>query len=100
MIEQGSEEWHAQRRGKVTASRVADVLRRTKSGYAASRKNYEAQLICERLTGTTAESYINAAMQWGIDKEPEARDLYAFMKGAAVERAEFIDHPSIEMAGA
>lgn len=100
MIEQGSEEWQAQRRGKVTASRVADVIKKTKSGYSTSRKNYAAQLLCERLTGRTAEGFTNGAMQWGIEKEPEARAAYEFMKDVTVELVSFVDHPAIAMAGA
>jgi len=50
-IVQGSPEWIAIRLGKVTASRVADVVARTKSGWGASRANYMAELIAERLTG-------------------------------------------------
>lgn len=100
MIEQGTEAWQAQRRGKVTASRVADVIKKTKSGYSTSRKNYAAQLLCERLTGKTAEGFSNAAMAWGIEKEPEARVAYEFMKNATVEQVSFIDHPSIDMSGA
>jgi len=97
---QGGDAWHAQRRGKVTASRVADVIKKTKSGYSTSRKNYAAQLLCERLTGKTAEGFSNAAMAWGIEKEPEARVAYEFMKNATVEQVSFIDHPSIAMSGA
>lgn len=97
---QGGDAWHAQRRGKVTASRVADVIKKTKSGYSTSRKNYAAQLLCERLTGKTAEGFSSAAMQWGIDKEPEARVAYEFMKNATVDLVSFVDHPSIAMSGA
>lgn len=100
MIEQGTEAWAAARRGKVTASRVADVIKKTKSGYSTSRKNYAAQLLCERLTGKTAESFSNAAMQWGIEKEPEARAAYEFMRNVMVEHVGFVDHPSIAMSGA
>lgn len=100
MIEQGTEAWQALRRGKVTASRVADIIKKTKSGYSTSRKNYAAQLLCERLTGRTAESFTNAAMQWGVEKEPEARAAYEFMKDATVELAAFVDHPAIAMSGA
>jgi hypothetical protein len=66
------------RLGKVTASRVADVVAKTKSGYSAGRANYAAQLIAERLTGTVAEAYTNAAMQHGTETEPEARAAYEF----------------------
>jgi len=100
VIEQGTEAWAAARRGKVTASRVADVIKKTKSGYSTSRKNYAAQLLCERLTGRTAEGFSNAAMQWGTEKEPEARIAYEFMKNVTVDLVGFIDHPTIAMSGA
>jgi putative phage-type endonuclease len=100
MIEQGSKEWFAQRCGKVTASRIADIMAKTKAGYSASRKNYLAQLVVERMTGQVAESYSNAAMQWGTEKEPEARAAYEFMSGNSVKEAEFIQHPDITDAGA
>ena len=100
MIEQGSKEWFAQRCGKVTASRIADIMAKTKAGYSASRKHYLAQLVVERMTGQVAESYINTAMQWGTDKEPEARAAYEFMSGNSVKEAEFIHHPDIADAGA
>jgi putative phage-type endonuclease len=100
MIEQGSSAWFAQRIGKLTASRLADALAKTKSGYSASRANYMAQLVAERLTGVPAESYTNAAMQHGIDTEPLARAAYEFHTDNTVEPAGFIDHPVIEMTGA
>jgi len=100
MIEQGTPEWHAQRLGKATASRIADIIARTKSGYGASRANYLAELVCERLTGAPAERYSNAAMQWGTEKEPDARRAYEFISGADVALAEFVEHPRIAMAGA
>lgn len=102
MIEQGSAAWFEQRRGKATASKIADIIATTKSGPSASRKNYLAQLVAERLTGNVEESYTNAPMQWGKDKEPEARAAYAFLYADAVSvgEAEFTDHPAINMAGA
>jgi len=97
---QGTDEWFAARCGKVTASRVADVMAKTKSGYSASRDNYMAQIIAERLTGKPAESYTNAAMQWGIDHEAEARAAYEFYAGHEVTETGFILHPDIQEAGA
>lgn len=97
---QGTPEWFAARCGKVTASRVSDVLARTKSGYAAVRAGYMAQLITERLTGVPAETYTNAAMQWGIDNEALARDAYAFHTDADITEVGFIAHPTMAMAGA
>ena len=100
MIEQRSDEWFAARIGKVTASRVADVLAKTQSGYAASRANYMAQLVCERLTGQKAESFTSGPIQWGIDTEPLARAAYESLKDVLVDEVGFVPHPSIIMAGA
>jgi len=100
MIAQGSAEWFAVRCGKVTASRVADVIAKTKTGYGASRANYAAELIAERLTQTTAPSFTNAAMQWGTDQEPHARAAYSFLHNVDVEEIAFVDHPEIAMSGA
>lgn len=99
-IEQRTDEWFAARLGKVTASRVADVMAKTKSGYAASRKNYMAQLAIERLTGTKAESFTSSHMQWGTEQEPFARAAYEAAKDVMVEEEGFVPHPTIEMAGA
>jgi putative phage-type endonuclease len=99
-MEQKSPEWFKARLGKVTASRVADVMARTKSGYSASRANYMAELICERLTGQPAERFSNAAMQWGTDNEPHAKASYSFMRDAAIEDVGFVPHGSILDFGA
>lgn len=99
-IPQRTDEWFAARIGKATASKVADIVARTKSGYAASRTNYMAQLIAERLTGKVAESFTNAAMQWGIQQEPAARGAYEFYVGADMTEVGFVQHPSIDMSGA
>ena len=100
MIVQGTPEWFAARLGKVTASRVADVIAKTKTGYSASRANYMAELIAERLSGARSEGFTNAAMQWGTDKEPDARAAYCFMRDVDVAEVGFIDHPTIAMTGA
>lgn len=97
---QGTEEWFKRRLGKVTASKVADVMAKTKTGYGAARANYMAQLIAERLTGNVTESYTNAAMQWGTETEPQARAAYTFFTDNAVEEVGFVDHPTIGMSGA
>jgi putative phage-type endonuclease len=97
-MEQRSEEWFQARLGKVTASRVADVLAKIKSGESASRRNYKIQLVSERLTGEKQETYINQAMQDGIDREAFARDRYVQQFGE-VEEVGFIKHPTLE-AGA
>jgi len=99
-IEQGSDAWFAARLGKATASRIADVIAKTSKGWGASRGNYAAQLIAERLTGRPVESYSNAAMAWGTKQEPLARSAYSFWCDADVEQVGFIDHPRVAMSGA
>ena len=99
-MEQRTEEWFSARLGKVTASRVADVIAKTKSGYSASRDNYMAQLICERLTGQQGEPFTNAAMQWGTETEPLARSAYEAYADIMVEELGFVPHPKIEQSGA
>jgi putative phage-type endonuclease len=99
-MEQQTNEWFAARLGKVTASRVADVIAKTKTGYSASRDNYMAQLICERLTGQKGESFTNAAMEWGTQTEPLARSAYENARSLLVKEVGFINHPRIEMSGA
>lgn len=97
---QGTPEWFAARCGRVTASRVADVIGRTKTGWGAGRANYAAQLVAERLTGTVEQGFCNAAMTWGTETEPEARRAYSFRADVDVEQVAFVLHPTIEMAGA
>ena len=99
MMEQRSPEWFAHRLGRVTASRIADVMAQTKSGPGAARKNYLADLVAERLTGEAREGFSNAAMQWGTDMEPQARAAYEFLHDASVTEVGFIDHPTLSMAG-
>lgn len=98
-IEQGSQEWLELRKGKVTASGVADVLAKTKTGVSASRGNYLIELAIQRVTGVIEESYTNAAMQWGKDHEATARALYEAQTGIFVDQIAFVDHPTIEWFG-
>ena len=101
MAEQRTPEWFEQRTGRVTASCIAKVMAKLKSGDpGADRTNYAAQLVTERLTGLPTESYTNAAMQWGTDNEPQARAMYAFQIGEEVVETGFEPHPTIDMAGA
>jgi len=98
-IEQGTDAWKALRLGKVTASRVADVLSKGRSGESASRKNYRTELVVQRITGQPGESFTNAAMEWGTATEPMARVAYEVEKQQFVEQVAFVDHPSIEWFG-
>lgn len=97
---QGTDAWFAMRLGKVTASRVADVMAKTKTGVAASRQNYLIELALQRVTGVFEQGFTTQAMQDGIDREAQARVLYEVTTGEFVDQAPFIDHPKIEGFGA
>jgi len=92
--------WFELRAGKVTASSVYKVMAKTKTGYGADRDNYKAQLVVERLTGQPAKTYSNAAMEWGVQTEAEARAAYEARMGVLVTEVGFMPHPTIEMCGA
>lgn len=83
--DQGTDQWKQARVGIATASRFGDVIAQTRSGYAASRKNYMAELVVERLTGLPADSFTSTAMAWGTETEPVARLEYSLATGNAVE---------------
>ena len=100
-MQQGSQEWKQARCGRVTASRVHDIVAVTRSGgYTTGRKNYLAELVCERLTGVPAPSYQSPAMIYGTETEPEARFAYALKAGVEIDEVGFLKHPVIAMAGA
>lgn len=97
---QGSAEWFTLRSGKVTASRVADVIAKTKTGVSASRAKYAGELIAERLTGMPAKRFSNDAMAWGTEQEPFARKAYEFYRDTDVVEIGFVLHPTIGDCGA
>jgi putative phage-type endonuclease len=99
-MEQRSPEWHAARCGKVTASRVADIIAKTKSAVSASRATYMGELIAERLTGIPTERFVSPAMEHGTAFEAEAREAYTLVAGIHAELVGFVDHPTIAYAGA
>lgn len=99
-MEQRTDEWFEARLGKVTASRIVDVMAKTKTGYGASRGKYMDQLLDEIVTGQPTFGFTNAAMQHGIDTEPKARLYYEILANVDVEEVGFIVHPRIEQSGA
>ena len=96
-MEQRTNEWHAARLAKVTASRVSEVIAK---GKGATRESYMADLIVERLTGQRVGGFTTAHMEWGTEQEPHARAAYSARTGELVEEVGFIDHPRIVNSGA
>jgi putative phage-type endonuclease len=98
---QGSLDWLQSRAGKVTASCIVNVLAKIKTGEAAARRDYKAQLVAEILTGVPqGDTYINAEMQFGLDTEPAARAAYEAQEGVLVDQVGLVVHPRIERAAA
>jgi len=98
-IIQGSLEWLELRKGFVTASRVADIMAKTKTGPSASRQNYLIELAIQRVTGIVEESYKNEAMIRGTEEEPKARQAYELLTETFVEEVPFVKHKTIEWFG-
>lgn len=100
-MEQRSEEWFAARLGRVTASKISDIMARGAKGQKlAGWDNYMAQLLTERLTGEPTEGFTNEAMRWGTETEPQARAAYEFLTDNPVQEVGFVVHPDIEQSGA
>ena len=97
-ILQRSEDWHSERCGKVTASRVKDLNAKPSKGKVLNALGLT--ILAERLTGVQKETPTNFAMQWGIDNEPHAIAAYENETGFFVNSTGLIDHPFIEMFGA
>lgn len=96
-VQQGSAEWLTMRCGAVTASRMADVLAKLKKGGdSQARKNYKAELVCERLTNRAYEHYVTPAMEWGIENEKLAKAAYEAETGVEVRPGGLAVHPSIK----
>lgn len=99
-LPQGSVEWRAARAGRVTASRIEDVLAKIKTGEAAARRDYRAQLVAEILVGEPQENgYVNAEMLWGTEQEPIARSAYEIKRKTWVQEVGFVLHSTIERSG-
>ena len=97
---QNTAAWIESRIGKVTASRVFDIMPGKKGGYLASRKKYMLELLAERITGVELDNVVSKAMQWGTDTESLARSAYEAWTGSIVTEVGFIEHPTIPSFGA
>lgn len=100
-VKQGSDEWHQMRLGKVTASRIQDVMATIASGKpAATRAKYMAELVAERMTGKPYQGFRSRSMDRGNEVEDQARATYEMLTGNRVHEVSFVPHPVIPMAGA
>src|SRR5690349_2432411 len=75
---QGSDEWHEQRRGMVTASTVGKLITAStiKPAQNVESRSLTAQLVAERITGYTEPTYVSDDMLLGHTIEPIVAELY------------------------
>lgn len=90
-LDQGSEEWLAARRGKITGSRFKDARDKLRDGKTPSKAclSYAMDVARERVGGSAPAKFQNAAMRTGTEQEPFARALYEARTGYMVEEAGF-----------
>ena len=86
---QRQDDWHSQRIGKITASRIKDLNAKPIKGKALN--STQLALLAERLTGEEPPSYTTKAMQWGIDCEPLAITAYENATEAFVVTCGLVD---------
>ena len=93
---QGSPEWFSARVGKLTASRLGDLMRVTRYGESTYKTRLRMELAIERITGKSASSVVmNQAMRDGVEREPDARKLFEAITGKEVALCGSFDHPEI-----
>lgn len=83
---QGTEEWHALRLGKMTASHAKTIAVNGKG-----LETYCREVAAERFTGVAFESYQSPAMMVGIEEEDDARTAYELTTGNDVMQVGFAE---------
>lgn len=112
---QRTEDWFADRLGKITASRICDVMAFSEGGLYLSgakkgtpkivkplkaRTDYMHQIVTDILTSKQRDQVKARALQWGIDAEPIAVAAYEARHGLMVKSAGFMLHPKYDFIGA
>lgn len=109
---QGTGAWFNERTGKLTASRMAAAMSFLKAKKdeepreSSERYKLKVEVLCERLTGDIVPKYVTQEMQWGIDQEPAAKEMFTtHMTGLhdgdwTITDVGFISHPTLENCGA
>jgi len=93
---QGSDEWFSARLGKITASRLGDLMKVTKYGESTYKTRLRMELAIERITGKPASNVVmNKAMYDGVEREPDARTLFEAVTGKEVALCGSFDHPTV-----
>lgn len=110
MIEQGSREWLKQRLGKITGSRIGDLMTSGKKGemFGKTALSYIYEVCAERdlLQKYMDDDYLfeiyqrqvsinNKFIEFGHDNEDFAAERYQLVTECKLEECESIQHPTI-----
>jgi len=85
-IEQGTPEWHALRKNKMTASHACEI-----GNAGKGLESYCYEIIAEKYASST-ESYTNEHLERGVELEGQARAIYELQTGQTVEQIGFYEH--------
>jgi len=90
-IEQGTDEWHALRCGRITATSFTTMA----NGREGTFERLCLSTAAERLSGQSAADAkggftVNDAMQWGLDTEAEGRRAYELETLTHVQQVGFV----------
>jgi predicted phage-related endonuclease len=96
---QGTPEWKMERAGHLTGSRLADIMPDKNGKYMKVRSDLAMQMAVERLYNAPIEGPIAAALIWGQDAEPFARDETEIRTGEFIQQVGFIWHPTWRWVG-
>lgn len=78
------------RLGIASASNFSAIRSTARKTGEGMRVNYMADLIAERMSGVTEESFSNGDMDKGTELEPQARECYEKLNGVIVQQVGFV----------
>jgi len=90
-----------ERAGRITASRALDVMAKGKGNdlFGQMAKTYADELSLERQGYIKQDNIETFAMCWGIEHEPDAREIYERSRGVKVDQPGFLIHPKYDFIG-
>jgi putative phage-type endonuclease len=98
---QNSDRWLAAKRGRISASRIADAVAvLKKGGESAARRNYRFELAAERASAIATSHYVTPEMERGLELEETARSYYSTATETLVDQVGFVLHPLQDFSGA
>jgi len=99
-VDQGTLAWLTLRKGKITSSRVSDIMSTGRGGQPSkTRLSYMYELIANTLSLDPIEGPTTYAMQIGREREDDARSYYQLLSSGNVQRVGYVEHGDINCFG-